>query len=144
VVDDMIVIFMGIILLALAFGLVNTMMMSVLERTREIGMLLAVGMNKFRVFAMILLETGFLIMTGAPIGLALGLGTIAILHKTGIHLTRYAEAYSSFGYAPDIYPTLYGNQLGMIVLMILATSILAALFPARRALRLSPAEALKS
>lgn len=144
VVDDMILIFMGIILLALAFGLVNTMMMSVLERTREIGMLLAVGMNKFRVFAMILLETGLLIMTGAPVGLALGLVTVAILHRTGIHLDRYAEAYSSFGYAPDIYPTLYADQLGMIVVMILATSVLAALFPARRALRLSPAVALKS
>jgi ABC-type antimicrobial peptide transport system permease subunit len=101
-------------------------------------------MNKMKVFSMIVLETGFLIMTGAPVGLLLGLGTVAILHQTGIHLTRYAEAYSSFGYAPDIYPVLYGHQLGMIVAMILATAVLAAVFPARRALRLNPADALKS
>lgn len=56
---QMVYIYMGIILLALTFGIINTMMMSVLERTREIGMLLALGMNKFKIFTMILWETCF-------------------------------------------------------------------------------------
>lgn len=56
--DQMVYVYMGIILLALAFGIINTMMMSVLERTHEIGMLTALGMTKVRLFSMILLEIG--------------------------------------------------------------------------------------
>lgn len=144
VIDNMIVIIMGIILLALAFGLVNTMLMSVLERTREIGMLLALGMSRMKVFRMVLLETVFLIFTGAPIGLGLGLLTIAITHRTGITLEQYREVYAAYGYKPDIYPTLVWHQLELILAMILFTAFVAALFPARRALRMTPAEALKT
>jgi putative ABC transport system permease protein len=71
--DQMVFIFMGIILLALSFGIINTMLMAVLERTREIGMLLALGMNRLKVFAMIVLETFFLVLAGCPVGYAIGL-----------------------------------------------------------------------
>ena len=141
--DQMVYIFMGIILLALAFGIVNTMMISVLERTREIGMLLALGMNKFKIFLMILLETFFLILTGCPIGILLAFATIGITHQTGIDFSQYTEVYSSFGYSPIIYPTLTWNQFVNIVVLILLTALFSALFPARRALKLKPAESLK-
>jgi len=144
VIDTMILIIMGIILLALAFGLVNTMLMSVLERTREIGMLLALGMNRMKVFRMVLLETVFLIFTGAPIGLGLGVVSVAITHRTGITLESYREVYAAYGYKPDIYPSLVWHQMEMILAMILITAFVAALFPARRALRMTPAEALKT
>ena len=52
-------IFMGIILLALSFGIINTMLMAVLERKRELGMLMSVGMNKTKVFLMIMFEKLF-------------------------------------------------------------------------------------
>ena len=141
--DQMVLIFMGIILLALAFGIVNTMMMAILERTREIGMLLALGMNKIKVFMMILLETLFLILAGCPTGIASALITIAITNRTGINLNRYNEVYASFGYNPSIYPSLTAYQFGMIILLILITAILSALLPARRALFLNPAESIK-
>lgn len=141
--DQMVYIFMGIILLALAFGIVNTMMMSVLERTREIGMLLALGMNKFKIFQMILLETFFLILAGCPIGILLAFATIGITHRTGIDFSQFSEVYSSFGYSSIIYPTLSWNQFGNIVLLIILTALFSALFPARRALKLKPAESLK-
>ena len=112
--DQMVYIFMGIILIALAFGIVNTMMMSVLERTREIGMLLALGMNKFKIFLMILLETSFLILAGCPIGILLAFVTIGITHRTGINLSQFTEVYSSFGYSSIIYPSLTWNQFGNI------------------------------
>jgi putative ABC transport system permease protein len=141
--DQMVYIFMGIILLALAFGIVNTMMMSVLERTREIGMLLALGMNKFKIFLMILLETFFLILAGCPIGISLAFATIGITQRTGINFSQFTEVYSSFGYSPIIYPSLTWNQFGNIVVLILLTALFSALFPARRALKLKPAETLK-
>jgi ABC-type lipoprotein release transport system permease subunit len=141
--DQMVYIFMGIILLTLAFGIVNTMMMSVLERTREIGMLLALGMNKFKIFLMILLETFFLILAGCPIGISLAFATIGITQRTGINFSQFTEVYSSFGYSPIIHPSLTWNQFGNIVVLILLTALFSALFPARRALKLKPAETLK-
>jgi ABC-type antimicrobial peptide transport system permease subunit len=141
--DQMVYIFMGIILLALAFGIVNTMMMSVIERTREIGMLLALGMNKFKIFMMIILETFFLILAGCPIGILLAFATIGITHRTGINFSQFSEVYSSFGYSSIIYPTLTWNQFGNIVVLIILTALFSALFPARRALKLKPAESLK-
>ena len=63
---------LGIILFALLFGIINTMLMAVLERVKELGMLMAVGMNKIRVFIMIMLETLFLALTGCVIGIFLG------------------------------------------------------------------------
>lgn len=143
VADQMTLIFMGIILVALAFGIVNTMMMAVLERTREIGMLLALGMNKFKIFIMILLETFFLILAGCPIGIILALLTVAITQQTGIDLSSYIETYSSFGYDSVIYPSLTLNQLQTVLLLVILTAFISALFPARRALQLNPAESLK-
>lgn len=141
--DQMVYIFMGIILLALAFGIVNTMMMSVLERTREIGMLLALGMNKFKIFMMIVLETLFLILVSCPLGILLAFATIAISQQTGIDFSQFSEAYSSFGYSSIIYPSLTAKQFGIIMLLVFITALFSALFPARKALQLNPAESLK-
>ena len=141
--DQMVFIFMGIILLALAFGIVNTMMMAVLERTREIGMLLALGMNKLKIFMMIVLETLFLILAGCPVGMLLAFTTIAITQKTGIDFSQFSQAYSSFGYSSIIYPSLTARQFGIVMLLVLITALFSALFPARRALKLNPAESLK-
>ncbi|PZX92768.1 ABC transporter permease [Flavobacterium aquariorum] len=141
--DQMVFIFMGIILLALAFGIVNTMMMAVLERTREIGMLLALGMNKFKIFMMILLETFFLILAGCPIGILLGFLSIAISQRTGIDFSNFSEVYSSFGYSSIIYPSLTVRQFEIIMFLVVITAIFSALLPARRALQLNPAESLK-
>lgn len=143
VADQMTLIFMGIILAALAFGIVNTMMMAVLERTREIGMLLALGMNKFKIFVMILLETFFLILAGCPVGIILALLTVAITNQTGIDLSSYTETYSSFGYDSMIYPSLTWSQLQTVLLLVIVTAFISALFPAKRALQLNPAESLK-
>lgn len=141
--DQMAYIFMGIILLALAFGIINTMMMAVLERTRELGMLLALGMNKFKVFSMIVLETLFLILAGCPVGIIFAFTTIIITQRTGIDFSQFSEAYSSFGYSSIIYPSLTARQFGIVMMLVLITALFSALFPARRALRLNPAESLK-
>ncbi len=62
-------IFIGIVMFALAFGIINTMMMTILERTKELGMLMAIGMNRRRIFSMIMLETIFLTIVGAAAGM---------------------------------------------------------------------------
>lgn len=141
---QMVYIYMGIILLALTFGIINTMMMSVLERTREIGMLLALGMNKFKIFTMILWETCFLILAGCPVGMLLALLTISITHHYGIHLDSYSEVYSNFGYSPIVYPNLNSDQLIKIIIMVIITALVSSIFPAQRALKIKPASAIKN
>jgi ABC-type lipoprotein release transport system permease subunit len=141
--DQMVFIYLGIILLALAFGIINTMMMSVLERTRELGMLMALGMNKLRVFIMIILETLFLVLVGCPAGIVLGLITTKITHNTGIQFKAYKEVYANFGYNDIIYPELAVKQFITIVFLVLITAIISGIFPARRALKLKPVESIR-
>lgn len=141
--DQAMAIYMIIILLALAFGIINTMLMSVLERTREIGMLLALGMNKMKVFTMILLETIFLALAGSPIGVLAGVGTVVYAHRVGINLEQFSGTYSSFGYSSLVYPVLEIQQIVMMLVMVMVTAILASLLPARKALGLHPADAIR-
>jgi ABC-type antimicrobial peptide transport system permease subunit len=134
--------FLAIILLALIFGIINTMLMAVLERVKELGMLMAVGMNKVRVFLMILLETVFLSLTGGIIGIMAGYIVTVIFNHKGINLSRFAEAYEKLGYESMIYPVPNFDIDLKVTLMVLITGILAALYPAWKAIQLKPAEAL--
>ncbi len=136
-------IFMVVILAALAFGIVNTMLMSVLERTRELGMLSAIGMNRRRVFMMIMLESVFLSVVGGFAGMAVSAGVIAITGRTGINLIKYAEGMEAFGYSANLYPTIGADFFIMLTVMIVLTGILSAIYPARKALQLNPVEALR-
>ena len=136
-------IFMLIILAALAFGIVNTMLMAVLERTRELGMLSAIGMNRRRVFGMIMLESIFLSIVGGFAGMAVSAVVIAITNHTGINLVKYAEGLEAFGYSAQLYPTIGADFFIMLTVMIVITGILSAIYPARKALQLNPVEALR-
>jgi len=133
-----------IILIALAFGIVNTMLMAVLERTREIGMLMAIGMNRLRIFGMIVFETLLLALVGCPIGLAIAWITVEWLGKTGMDLSNIAgNVMKDFGYSAVIYPVLPIGKIGQIILLTAGTALLASVFPAWKALRLRPAEAIR-
>ena len=137
-------IFMVIILLALGFGIVNTMLMAVLERVKELGMLMAIGMNKKRVFSMIMLETIFLGLTGAVLGMVISYGLIWYTGKTGLDLTSmYQEGFEAIGFSPMIYPSIGWESFFQLILLVILTGVLAAIYPARKAMKLNPAEALR-
>ena len=136
-------IFVGIILIALAFGIINTMLMAVLDRTREIGMLLSIGMKPSRVFGMILLETVFLSVTGAITGVSISAFSIAWFGKTGIDLSMISEGFNALGYSSIVYPSLDAGFYIILSLMVIIIALLAGWIPARRAVHLKPAEALR-
>jgi putative ABC transport system permease protein len=137
-------ILMIIIMLALMFGIVNTMLMSVLERVRELGMLMAIGMNKRKLFKMIMLETLFLSLTGALAGMVISFLLILQVHRNGIDLSSFSEGLQSFGYEAVIYPSLGAVYYVMIAVMVAIFAIISSIYPARKALSLHPADALKT
>lgn len=139
----MMYIFVVIILLALGFGIVNTMLMVILERIKELGMLMAIEMNKLRVFSMIVLETIYLSLTGGVIGIIFAVILTAITHKTGLNLSLWAEGLNSLGFDAIIYPEIGFNSVMMVTLLVILTGVLAAIYPARKAIKLNPADALR-
>lgn len=136
-------IFIIIILFALLFGIINTMLMVVLERRKEIGMLLAIGMSRMKVFVMIMVETVQLSFTGGVLGIILG-GLISKYFEVhAIDLSRWAEGYSQLGYDTMVYTSIKHEQYMIIALMVVVTGIIAAIYPAYKALKYDPAEALR-
>ncbi|MCL2688254.1 MAG: FtsX-like permease family protein [Chitinispirillia bacterium] len=136
-------IFLGVILLALAFGIVNTMLMAVLERQREFGMLMAVGMGRRTLFLLVAIETILLSITGAVIGMILAFFLVSILSATGINLSMLSEGLREYGIADVLYPSLPFSMYPIVSGMVFVTALLSALYPALRALRLNPAQALR-
>ena len=117
------------------------MLMAVLERVKEIGMLMAIGMSKPKVFFMILIETICLTFLGAPLGLLLSYVSVIYFGHVGIDLG--SAAYADMGFSNIIYPSLkYGDYIEVSV-MVIIMAIIAAIYPAIKALRLKPVEAIR-
>ena len=140
--DQVMYIIIGIILLALMFGIINTMLMAVLERQREFGMLMAIGMNKRRVFSMVVLESVLLTCAGIPAGILLAIVCVNYLSSHGIDLSSFSKALSQFGFSNIVYPALQTRMFLPIILMTTITAILSSIYPAIKALQFKPAVAL--
>ncbi|MGQ7870715.1 ABC transporter permease [Sunxiuqinia sp. sy24] len=137
-------IFVIIILLSLGFGIINTMLMVVMERVKELGMLMAIGMGRLRVFLMLMLETTLLTLTGGLIGIVLGLGASFALQERGINLSNWAQGLEDFGYSAIVYPVVETQMVLVIILLVILTGIIASVYPARKALKYNPAEAIRT
>lgn len=137
-------IIMGVIFFALAFGIINTMLMSVLERIKELGMLMAIGMNKKRVFNMIMLETVFLTIVGSFAGMILGGALIGIFGKVGLNFASVQEGFEAFGWSALVYPNIDISFFFGVTAMVIVIAILSSIIPARKALQLNPVEAIRT
>ena len=137
-------IFVGIILFALLFGITNTMLMSVMERVREFGVLMAVGMKRSRVFFMIIMETISLSFIGGIIGLILALILIQYFASVGINLSAFTEGLSQWSLGTRLYTSLPFSFYPPIVIMILVTAVISAFYPALKAIKLKPATAIRT
>jgi len=136
-------IFIIIILLALLFGIINTMLMVVMERTKEIGMLMAVGMQKFKIFNMIVIESILLSLVGGIVGIIIGAAVAKIRSNHPVDLSIWAKGYEALGYDAFVYLSLEPALLVNVAVMVIITGVIAALYPAYKALKNDPADALR-
>jgi len=138
-----------LVFIAAAAGVANTMLMATFERTREFGMLLALGARPSRIVRLVLAESIALGMMGALLGSAIGIGLVAITHRTGIDyaaLTGGGPSELSFAglrWSLRFYPSLAVADVVRAVAAVGLTSLVASVWPAARASRLQPVRALR-
>jgi ABC-type lipoprotein release transport system permease subunit len=138
---NMNLVIMVIIFLALSFGLVNTLVMAVFERVREIGLMMALGMRPRWIMYQVLLESLVLLGLGLIFGNLLAVITILPL-QDGIDISVVAEGMEMAGYGTMLYPTLALEDMLMSTAVVLVLGLLASLLPAWRASRYNPIQAL--
>ncbi len=141
VMDGFVLIWMVVIFLALSFGLVNTLVMAVFERVREIGLMLALGMKPSSILGQIIIESMLLLSVGLLIGDVLAWATIQPL-RGGIDISVVAEGMEMMGAASVLYPRLYVSDMILANVIVLFLGFLASLSPAWRASRYEPVEAI--
>ncbi|MEN8183970.1 MAG: FtsX-like permease family protein, partial [Myxococcota bacterium] len=135
-----------VLVVVVAFGILNTLLMSILERTRELGVLLALGLRPAAIFRLVYWESLMISGVGLVIGLALAIPLVLYFEAHPIPITgdAAAGALDMFGMEPVITWKLKPlNPLGS-ALTILGVATLAALYPAFRASRSRPVDALRS
>lgn len=135
-------IMLAIFMLAMGFGIVNVMLMSVFERTREFGVLMAVGMQKYQILTLILLESLWLGICGATLGLLGCIGLIQIFQFTGLPLGSMAEGLGAYGVDTVLYPRVSVSEYFIIFITVAISALIAALYPARQILKQRPASAM--
>jgi ABC-type lipoprotein release transport system permease subunit len=141
VMDGFVLVWMIVIFLALSFGLVNTLVMAVFERVREIGLMLALGMRPSSILGQVLVESLFLLAIGLVIGNSLAWASVIPL-QDGIDISRVAEGMEMFGAASTLYPALEVRDAVTANIVVLLLGFLASLSPAWRASRYEPIEAI--
>ena len=130
------------IFVAMAFGIANALLMSVFERTREIGVLTAIGMPPTRMVAIVVAEAFVMVALGVASGFALGFGGVWFV-RDGIDLSAFSEGLRAFGVPTRLVPVVRSGDVWAPVWVATATALLASLWPALRAVRTRPAEALR-
>jgi putative ABC transport system permease protein len=142
--DQTIYFFYAIIAIALIFGIVNTMLMAVMERTHEFGIDMAIGMANRRIFGMILTEAFYLGMIGTIAGLAVSLGIYIPLSHSGWNLAMFSDSLKSVGVGTTIYPVLNALSIINTIVIIPLSAVVGAIYPAVRAVKLQPVEAIRA
>ncbi len=140
--DAAIFIWFFIMMGALIFGLVNTLITSVMERVRELGMLRAIGMRPGSVIVQVVLESSVLMFIGVAIGL-LGGWLFILWLGDGIDLSQFAEGMDAFGMRTTMRPVPLVGDIVLVATLSLLFGVLASLYPAWRVVKIKPLEALR-
>lgn len=134
-----------IIFFVAALGVVNTMLMSVFERTREFGVLKAIGMARSRIFGLIVMEAAALVAVSAVVGTGLGLCVDLYMVRRGIDLSSLTGGFSvgGVGLQPVLHSAITAEGLLLPAFILAPICVIASMYPAVRAARLRPAVGMR-
>ena len=141
VMDGFVFVWIVVIFLALSFGLVNTLVMAVFERVREIGLMLALGMRPINILGQIIVESLLLLAIGLAIGTALAWAAVQPI-KDGIDVSIVGEGMDMWGMSSVLYPELLLSDVILANVVVLVLGFFASLSPAWRAAHYEPIEAI--
>jgi len=138
---------LGMIMLGLAsMGMMNTMLMAIFERKHEFGILLSLGMGRFWILLMVMMESLFISVISAIIGTVLGVMSSLYLEKTGIDMSSYMP--DGFDYGGIIFePVWYGyvetESVVVSIILMLVIAMLASLVPSWKTVKMKPVEVMR-
>ncbi len=139
--DGFVLVWIIIVFLALSFGLVNTLVMAVFERVREIGLMQALGMRPSTILYQILMESLLLLLIGLLLGNVLAVATVIPL-QDGIDISVVAKGMEMMGTSSMLYPALKLNDMILANVIVIVLGLLTSILPAWRAASYDPIEAL--
>ncbi|MCU7876578.1 MAG: FtsX-like permease family protein [Candidatus Thiodiazotropha sp. (ex Lucinoma borealis)] len=132
-----------VVIILVLIEILNTMLISLHERQKELGVIVAIGTKRYQIFLMLLLEAVMLIFIGAILGYLAGSLLVFSVADNGINLTHFANAFEFFYMDPVIHPQLTQSSAIKILGATLAAALLAGIYPAWKATRLSLSQALR-
>jgi len=136
------IIFYALLVLVVAFSILNTFLMAIFERTREFGVMMAIGTTPGRLTKLLLIESLTMTMAGIVAGILIGCLVTLYFQVHGINLGGSAELLSQYGISGLIYPRLSLLSIMIGPCMVLAITFFAALYPALKVRSLRPVEAM--
>ena len=135
-------IFYGLLIIVVAFSILNTFLMAIFERTREFGVMMAIGTTPRRLTKILLIESISMTLIGILAGILLGIGVTYYFQINGIDFSGGSELLSQFGITGRMYPKLSFLSVSIGPFMVLFFTLIAALYPALKVRRLRPVEAM--
>ncbi len=135
-------IFWFLLIVVVAFSILNTFLMAILERTREFGVMMAIGTAPGRLTKILLMESLFMTGVGMGAGILLGAGVTLFFQDHGIDLGGAGELLEQFGISGRVYPRLSLLSTAIGPGMVFVITFAAALYPALKVRRLKPVEAM--
>ena len=134
----------GILVILVAFSVLNTQLMSVLERTHEFGIVMALGLKPGRLGRLVMLETAMMGMLGLVLGAIAGAIVTSWFMVNGLSIPGMEEMSAKFNLPPRLYPqvNIWSTLIGPVVVFVF--TLLAAVYPALRLRRLHPVEAMRA
>jgi ABC-type lipoprotein release transport system permease subunit len=132
-----------IVLTIVAAGTLNTLLMSIIERMRELGLMLAIGTSPRQIILMVGLESLWLTVIGAALGCVLGVIVTAIFGQVGIDLSSFIHTAANFMVGTRVHPTVDWSYTFLFVIFIALANTIVSLYPAWRASRLAPLDSMR-
>jgi ABC-type antimicrobial peptide transport system permease subunit len=132
-----------VVFIAMGFGVVNTILMAVFERVRELGLLRALGMRPGAIVGEVLMEAVMLLVLGTAVGNLAGWASVAALAVHGIDLSAMAAGMELAGLSRVVYPVVTREDLLLANGVVLVLGVTVSLYPAIKASRFTPVEAMR-